>query len=441
MPTDSRAELLAAERLAAAQAVTAPKPFDAAAFLASAPSGAAAAQAVIDKMTAAGSTPAEAASSARYTGQAYDYYAAQKAAADAAAARAKAEAEAAAKAKALADAEAAKLAAGRNAADNPTPTITSTGNISTAGAGAPTTTPTQTAAEKALADIAAQAAADAVSKRQNAFSSLSSLFAKYGLETLVPKIQELIVGGAGEATITLALQASDEYKARFKANDIRVSKGLAALNPAEYISLEGTYRQVLRAYGLNQFNTNDYVSQFIANDVSPTELTNRVVTAVQRVQNANPAIQATLKDYYGIGSTDLVAYVLDPENQMANIQKQVTASEIGAAAKNQGLQANKGTSEQLAAQGITQDQARQGYSTIGDILPTAEKLSSIYGTALPGYNQTTAEQEVFNQSAEAKRTRQKLAATEIGTFSGSAGTSRGSFSTQYLNKSSSSGQF
>jgi hypothetical protein len=379
------------------------------------------------------------AASARLQAEADAYFAKQRAAEEAAA---KAAADAA-KAKALADAEAAKLAAGRNAAANPTPTVTSTGNISTAGAGAPATytAPTQTPAEKAAADAATKAEADAVSKRQNAFSSLSSLFAQYGLETLVPKIQELIVGGAGEATITLALQASDEYKTRFKANDIRVSKGLAALNPAEYISLEGTYRQVLGAYGLNQFNNNDYVSKFIENDVSPTELTNRVVTAVQRVQNADPAIQATLKDYYGIGNTDLVAYVLDPENQMANIQKQVTASEIGAAAKNQGLQANRGTSEQLATQGITQDQARQGYSTIGDILPTAEKLSNIYGTALPGYNQTTAEQEVFNQSAEAKRARQKLATTETGTFSGSAGTSRGSFSTQYLNKSSSSGQY
>jgi len=379
------------------------------------------------------------AASARLQAQADAYFAKQKADADAAA---KAAADAA-KAKELADAEAAKLAAGKSAAANPAPTVTSTGNISTAGASAPATytAPTQTPAEKAAADAATKAEADAISKRQNAFSSLSSLFAQYGLETLVPKIQELIVGGAGEATITLALQASDEYKKRFKANDIRVSKGLAALNPAEYISLEGTYRQVLGAYGLNQFNTNDYVSQFIANDVSPTELTNRVVTAVQRVQNADPVIQATLKDYYGIGSTDLVAYVLDPENQMANIQKQVTASEIGAAAKNQGLQANRSTSEQLAAQGITQDQARQGYSTIGDILPTAEKLSSIYGTALPGYNQTTAEQEVFNQSAEAKRTRQKLAATETGTFSGSSGASKGSFSTQYLNRGSSTGQF
>ena len=309
-------------------------------------------------------------------------------------------------------------------------TITSTGNISTADTNGLNAMPTQTAAS-----------AEAESKRQNAFSSLSNLFSQYGLKSLVPKIQELIVGGAGEATITLALQGSDEYKTRFKANEIRVSKGLAALNPAEYISLEGTYRQVLNAYGLKQFNTNDYVSQFIANDVSPTELNNRVVTAVQRVQNADPAIQATLKDYYGIGNTDLVAYVLDPENQMVNIQKQVTASEIGAAARIQGLQSSAGVSEALATQGVTQLEAQKGYATIADILPTAQKLSDIYGNQTARYDQSVAEQETFNNLASAQRKRQKLTSLEIGSFSGQSGTSKGAFSTGYLNKQSSAGQF
>jgi hypothetical protein len=78
--------------------------------------------------------------------------------------------------------------------------------------------------------------------------------------------------------------------------------------------LKDRYRQILRAYGLKQFDNDSYVTQFISNDVAPEELSSRVVLAVQRVQNADPAISTMLKNYYGISTTDMVAYVLDPKS-------------------------------------------------------------------------------------------------------------------------------
>jgi len=228
---------------------------------------------------------------------------------------------------------------------------------------------------------------------------------------------------------------------RFKANAVRLKNNLQVLTPAEYLNLEDGYRQVLRSYGLEQFNNDEYVSQFIANDMSATELSTRVSTAVQRIQNADPAIGKTLKDYYGIGQADLVGYMLDPAQNINKIQRQVSAAEIGTAARIQGLETGVGVAEQLASQGVTQAQAQKGYSTIADILPTAEKLSAIYGTTTDGYGQSQAEQEVFNNLASAQRARQKLTAKEIANFSGSSGTSKGAFSTGYLNKQSAAGQF
>jgi hypothetical protein len=264
--------------------------------------------------------------------------------------------------------------------------------------------------------------------RQDAILVLTDRFAKFGLSSLVAKIKELAITGASEATISLQLQETPEYKQRFSANEVRIKKGLSVLSPAEYLANEDRYRQALRAYGLTQFDNDAYVSQFIANDVSPTELSNRIVTAVQRVQNADPAIAKQLKSYYNIGQSDLVAYVLDPEQQFQKIERQVAAAEIGVAAGIQGLTAGVGVAEQLAAQGVTQAQAQKGYATIADILPTAEKLSGIYGTTLEGYNQATAEQEVFNSLASAQRARQKLTAREIAQFSGSSGVGRTSLS-------------
>ena len=283
--------------------------------------------------------------------------------------------------------------------------------------------------DRAAALAAAEKKAAAETTRKNAIEVLTERFKRYGLGSLVNKIKELAVDGATEATITLGLQETEEYKQRFKANQARIAKGLAVLNPAEYLNVEDGYRQVLRAYGLKQFDTDDYVSQFIANDVSAAELSNRVVTAVQRVQNADPAIAQQLRDYYGIGQADLVAYVLDPNQQFQKIERQVAASEIGVAAARQGLQAGVSVAEQLAAQGVSQAEAQKGYATIADILPTAEKLSDIYGKTLDTYGQSEAEQEVFNSLASAQRKRQRLTAREVASFSGAAGTNRTSLTT------------
>ena len=276
--------------------------------------------------------------------------------------------------------------------------------------------------------VAAEAARAKEANRQSAIAAVTARFKQYGLDSLANKIRELAIDGATEATITLALQETPEYQVRFSANSDRLKKNLAVLSPAEYINVEDSYRQVLRAYGLTQFDNDSYVKQFIANDISATELSNRVTTAVQRVQNADPAILSQLTDYYGIGRGDLVAYVLDPSQQFQKIQRQVSAAEIGVAAAKQGLQSNVAVSEQLAAQGVSQAEAQKGYATIADILPTASKLSEIYGATLDSYDQSTAEQEVFNQLASAQRKRQKLTAREVASFSGSAGLARGGLS-------------
>jgi hypothetical protein len=283
----------------------------------------------------------------------------------------------------------------------------------------------QAAQRQAQLDAQAAAEAEQQQKRQSALVALTDRFNRYGLASLVPKIRELISSGASEDTIALQLQDTEEYKQRFIANQDRLKKGLAVLDPGTYIGLEDRYRQILRAYGLKQFDNDAYVTQFLANDVSPEELSSRVVTAVQRVQNADPAVSGMLKQFYGIGTTDMVAYVLDPTQQFPKIERQVAAAEIGVAAARQGLTAGVNVAEQLAAQGITQAEAQRGYSTIANILPQATKLSEIYTDVLDQYGQAEAEQEVFNRLASAQRKRQRLTEREIAAFTGQSGLGRG----------------
>jgi putative ribosome biogenesis GTPase RsgA len=238
----------------------------------------------------------------------------------------------------------------------------------------------------------------------------------------------LIQKNVSPSEFAVELRQSEAYKARFAANEVRLKKGLRVLTPGEYIRVEDAYRQTLRTYGLKQFDNDEYVRQFIENDVSAAELSDRVAMAVQRVQNADPAISRTLRDYYGIGQADLVAYVLDPNQQAQKIQRQIAAAEIGTAARIQGIETGVGVAEQLAAQGITEAEAQRGYATIANILPTAEKLSQIYGATMEEYDLSQAEQEVFNQLASAQRRRERLTQREVAQFSGQSGLGRTSLS-------------
>lgn len=265
-----------------------------------------------------------------------------------------------------------------------------------------------------------------MASRQSAYSILMDEFSKYGLGSLVEPLKSMLTENVSPAEFSIRLRQTEAYKQRFIANDARIANGLRALGPAEYLNLEDSYRQILRNYGLKQFDNDTYVRKFIENDMSPAELNTRVVNAVERVQMADPSIKNTIQQYYGLSDIELTAYVLDPKNQLPQIERRIQASEIGGAALTQGLTVGVDTAEQLAAYGVTQNKAREGYQAIGEMLPGATRLSNIYGSTLESYGQTQAEEEVFKGTASAKRARERLIGREIGSFAGQAGVTRGS---------------
>lgn len=276
---------------------------------------------------------------------------------------------------------------------------------------------------------AATAAAQAKAERQSAYDILLSEFTRYGLQALVEPLKGFIVSGASPAELTIQLQNSDAYKKRFAANEQRIAKGLAALSPAEYVAVEDQYQNIMRNYGLPEsyyakdtMGTQAGFQTLLANDVSATELEERVLTAQDRVLKAAPEISQALKAFYpDITNGDILAYTLDPTKGLDAIKRKVTAAEIGGAAIGQGLTTGVTRAEELAAAGVTKAQAQEGYKTIAEVAPRASLLSDIYQES--PYGQTQAEQEVFNLagSAEAARQRKKLTSLETAAFSGQAG--------------------
>lgn len=256
-------------------------------------------------------------------------------------------------------------------------------------------------------------------EQRNAYEAIKGIFEGYGLGTLAPKILEYVQQGYGSDTITMLLQRTDEYKRRFAANEERRKKGLPVLAPNEYLATEQAYRQIMRNAGLPQgfYDTNDDFTRFLSSDVSPTELKGRVDLAVQATEFADPELRTALAAQ-GVDTGSMVAYFLDENRAMPLIQKQMAASQIGAAALRNNLTMNAGNAMEWAKQGITAQQAKEGYGQIAGYLPEAQKLASIYGDF---YDQQTAEAEIFGQSGAAGEKRKKLASQERASFGGAVG--------------------
>ena len=265
--------------------------------------------------------------------------------------------------------------------------------------------------------------------RKSAYDILLEEFNRYGLGSLVEPLKGLVMENVSPSEFSLRLQQTDAYKKRFSANADRISKGLAALRPAEYLAMEDAYQNIMRNYGLpasyyakDSLGTQAGFNQLLANDVSATELEDRVMTAQNRVQNANPEVYKALKAFYpDITNGDILAYTLDPTKALDMIKRKVTAAEIGGAALAQGLTTDAATAENLARYGITGEKAQQGYEQVAGMVPRGSQLAEIYKQ--DPYTQAVAEAETFGTagSAAAKEKRRKLSALETAKFSGSSG--------------------
>lgn len=233
------------------------------------------------------------------------------------------------------------------------------------------------------------------------------------------------------------------YMTRFAGNKMRMDAGLAPLDDKEYLANEAAYNKIFSSYGLTQFaNRAEYARQ-IGNRVAPEELAQRVSAGYDRLQKGAPeTLKAVTTLYPELTDKDLLGYVIDPTNQLPAIMRKVQAAEIGGAALAQNLTIGLTTAptttsgytnvaragltvDELLAQGVDLESARRGYQAVATVLPTAEKLSAIYGDTMEQYGRQQAEEEQFKGLASARRKREQLTEREIAAFSGEAGMGRG----------------
>jgi hypothetical protein len=267
-------------------------------------------------------------------------------------------------------------------------------------------------------------------EQRDAYSALRALFNSYGLGSLANNIYEYAKQGYGADTISLMLQDTKEYKERFAANEARRKKGLPVLSPAEYLAAESSYRQILSSAGLPKGfydNPADFTN-WLAGDVSPTEIQSRVDLAVQATTQANPEYKKALKAMYGVNETELTAYFLDKDRAVPLLERRAAAAQIGAAALRRGFQADRTAFENYATMGISADQAEEGFALIGETYKPMQAIAERFGLT---WTQRTAEQEVFIGGNAASSTGKRLRSQERALFGSRAGGARAGLSGGY----------
>lgn len=261
------------------------------------------------------------------------------------------------------------------------------------------------------------------STQQSAFDLMADILNQYNLGSLTNALKGFILDGiTDQATLQLRLQDTNEWKTRFAGNEMLRQKGVPVLSVAEYLSVERSYAQVLKNYGLPQgfYDEPSDFAQWIGNNVSANELNQRAQAYADLAHREDESTKAQLRAM-GLSDGDLIAFMMDPTRAQPLVQQKYQTALIGSAARRTGLDASG--AEGLAQLGINEQQAVQGYGIISEGLATGERLGNIYGE---DFSQSDFESEVFKGDGRAAGKRKRLASQERANFSGNSGVVSGS---------------
>ncbi len=259
--------------------------------------------------------------------------------------------------------------------------------------------------------------------RADAFARLRALLNRVGLGALEGNVRDLIARGiTDDNTILFELRETETFRTRFKANAARAKKGLPELDPSTYVGLEQSFRETLRSNNLpiGFYDETDDFAKFIEGDVSPAELQDRIEQGYRKVLDADPEVKRQMQELYNVGEQELAAYFIDPDRGVVALTRQAEAAKIAARAKEQGrLQLGAATAEEIAARGITAQEAEAGFTALG--------LQEGLFTEMMGEQALTQQQKVgaaLGYDVEAQKKLAERRTARKGVFQGGGGFAR-----------------
>ncbi|HEY2332963.1 MAG TPA: hypothetical protein VGH94_13675 [Acidimicrobiales bacterium] len=233
---------------------------------------------------------------------------------------------------------------------------------------------------------------------QGALASLRTMLDGWGLGGLTDWAWQKLTSGASMDQIVYEMRQTDQYKQRFAGNVARQAAGLTPMTEADYLNYEQSARQLFSFYGLPKtfYDQPSDFADFIAKDVSVTELSDRVQLASQRM-NAQPEEDKAWARLYGVSTGDQLAYFLDESKALPILQRQAAAANLAGIGTRTGFgDIDRAAAERLAGMGVTADQATQGF---GQLAGMKQVTGQIIGDTGPGMTQGEQLGAVFDQNA------------------------------------------
>ena len=213
---------------------------------------------------------------------------------------------------------------------------------------------------------------------------------------------------------------TDRFNGIYALTD-RLAKGEAIEVPtvAEYFKSESAMGDVLRAAGMGELATQDFLGGIIGLGKSVLEVTNLITDTFDRIDNAPSALKADLlRAFPGADRASIAKAMLTGVEGAAELTKKVKAISVQSAAKTQGITINDLTSQDIAAQGYDYNKSLQGFATVAQTAERGATLGRMSGIDL---TQQEAIASAFGSNAAADEKLRKIREEEANRFSATSG--------------------
>ena len=209
----------------------------------------------------------------------------------------------------------------------------------------------------------------------------------------------------------------------------KLQSGMAVQVPtiSEFFATEAKMGDTLRAAGMGDLATQDFLGQVIGNGKSASEIADTISGAFKNYDTAPQSVKDMISATPGMDRVSVAKAMLLGAEGAAALQKKVDTAGVTVAAKQAGLSVDSGLAGQIADMGYGYQSSLAKMGAAGAALPGANILNQIYGARVgKTYGQTEALAEQFGavsgvSAAQATAAKNALSQTALAEFSGSGG--------------------
>ena len=214
------------------------------------------------------------------------------------------------------------------------------------------------------------------SEQASAYNTVMSTLNAWGLDAS-PEVDGLVkrlvnIGANSPSLINPGeilqqVRATQAYQDAFPGlNDRNNDKSIPAsehMTEQAYMNYIASIQGTAQQYGLPNL-TQGEITSLVKGNVSASEFNARVVQGYAAAANADPAVKAQLANF-GINTSDLAHYYLDPKNSITKLQQQTAAATLAGYSKEIGLQglSNAGAIELANRVNLGAASGQSGYGT------------------------------------------------------------------------------